>query len=41
MGYEVIRFDEWFRDKRDEKKNRRKSQKFGKGASTKQNSTKH
>ncbi len=28
MGYEVIRFDEWFRDKRDEKNNRRKSRKF-------------
>jgi len=28
MGYEVIRFDEWFRDKRDEKNNRRKPRAF-------------
>lgn len=28
MGYEVIRFDEWFRDKRDAKNNRRKTRKF-------------
>jgi len=28
MGYEVIRFDEWFRDKRDAKNNRRKPRKF-------------
>jgi len=28
MGYEVIRFDEWFRDKRDARNNRRKTRKF-------------
>ncbi len=28
MGYEVIRFDEWFRDKRDDKNNRRKPRAF-------------